>query len=360
MITIFRALQGMFAAFTVPLARLTIVKLFSHDYVHAMIIIAPFNLIGAMLGPLIGGMVTTWLNWRFIFFLNVPIGILAIILIRYCFPTLTSSLKYKFDYRGFLLIGLGLALALFAIDTVIDTELHTSLKIIVFLLSLGLFISYYFYAKHKQHSIINIKLFKKPVFNYLIATSVSFRVFTIGLTFLIPLYLQTQFKYSALQAGLVMVTFITGALLSRFFVRKMFKIFAYRILLVSMLLIVSLSEFVISYLLSHFHLIPLLLMLLIIGYAMPVLMSMLNSKIYTNLDPNMINDGTTINSAAIQLSGSFSVAIIALILIIISGQYMLDWQQVLPKSSYSIVMLISGFFMLLTCAAVPFSPKEIK
>ena len=125
MITIFQALQGLFAAFTMPLARLLIVRLFSHDYVRAMATIGPLMLIGSMLGPLVGGMITTWLNWRFIFFLNVPLGLLAIFAIYHYFPKSKTRRVAKFDYLGFLILGSGLLLTLFAIDTIVDINIHS-------------------------------------------------------------------------------------------------------------------------------------------------------------------------------------------------------------------------------------------
>lgn len=135
MITVFRTLQGLFAAFTMPLARLLIVRLFSHDYVRAMATIGPLMLIGSMLGPLVGGMITTWINWRFIFFLNVPLGLLAMFAIYQFFPKSKTRGVPKFDYLGFLILGAGLFLALFSIDTIEQLSI-TQLKIIYCLLCL--------------------------------------------------------------------------------------------------------------------------------------------------------------------------------------------------------------------------------
>src|SRR5690606_5161976 len=91
LLVIFRALQGIFGAFTMPVARLAMVRIFKGNMLAAMSVIAVVVTIGPMMGPLVGGFLTTYVSWRAIFFINMPIGILAIILIHLYLPNFNQT-----------------------------------------------------------------------------------------------------------------------------------------------------------------------------------------------------------------------------------------------------------------------------
>ncbi|AJI58442.1 major Facilitator Superfamily protein [Francisella tularensis subsp. holarctica LVS] len=165
-LVVFRAIQGAFGAFTAPVARLAMVRIYKNDVLTAMSIVAVIAALGPMFGPLFGGAITTHIGWRMIFFINVPIGMIAITLIYLHLPNITSLTLRKFDLKGFIIIDTSIALILFFIDLLIDTHLAH----IKWLLLISAVILFGIYIRHAQRlkddAVINLTIFKDRCFRY--------------------------------------------------------------------------------------------------------------------------------------------------------------------------------------------------
>src|SRR5579862_7051337 len=106
-----RVLQGMGGALMVPVGRLTVVRTFPKaELVRAMSFVAIPSLIGPMLGPLIGGLIVSYFHWRVIFFLNIPIGIIGLIMVYLHLPNYIEENTSPLDVIGLILFGSGIAL----------------------------------------------------------------------------------------------------------------------------------------------------------------------------------------------------------------------------------------------------------
>jgi EmrB/QacA subfamily drug resistance transporter len=355
-LTIARAFQGIFGAFMMPLARLTIVRVFKERLTETLSKTAPIVLFGAMIGPIVGGTVTTVLNWRFIFFINVPIGLLIMGLMLLFFPKLEQMAVKKFDLLGFLLLAIALSLTLFAVDTVIDLDINMYWKLGSLFLAIALFLTYFFHSKAIKFPVINLNVFRKKMFSANLFYSAMIRIFTQGLSFLIPLYVQTVLHYSAFESGLTIGPFLIGALLAKFSVQYLVKNLSHKKLLSLLLLIFIGAQLVLSYFLLKFDIVACSIILMVIGWCSGIFFPTINTAIYKPLTTENLSVGITINSAVIQLTGSFTIAIIALILIISSQSFHLNWDQVLPKYAYATVLWINTvvvFFMLLFIRKMP-------
>ena len=227
MLVIFRAMQGFFGAFTMPVARMILVRVYKHNLLYAMTIMGSIITIGPMLGPLIGGGITTYLNWRYIFFINVPIGVFALILAWRFIPNVNGKKQaFGFDYLGFVLLGVSIASFMFVLDTVIDHSISSKLKLIVFISAIISLILYLSYARYKKNgAVVSLKIFRHQSFNALVLFSVMVRLSTMGLMFMLPLYLQIHHGFNAFEAGLAFMAFMVPAWLVKRIVKPFLKIF---------------------------------------------------------------------------------------------------------------------------------------
>src|SRR3990167_7854832 len=120
-LVLFRIIQGIGGAFMMPVGRLVLLRTMGKEgIVLATPKVATIGLIGSSIGPVIGGALTTYLSWRWIFFLNIPVGILMQWSISRFFPDIPPEKTEPFDFFGFVLFGAGLALLLFSLDVIVD------------------------------------------------------------------------------------------------------------------------------------------------------------------------------------------------------------------------------------------------
>src|ERR1700678_3052229 len=106
-----RILQGCGGAMMMPVGRLTMVRTFAKsELVRAMSFVAIPGLVGPMLGPLLGGLIVGYLHWRFIFFVNIPIGLTGLYLVYRHLPDYRAEHTHPLDTIGLILFGSGVAL----------------------------------------------------------------------------------------------------------------------------------------------------------------------------------------------------------------------------------------------------------
>jgi MFS transporter, DHA2 family, multidrug resistance protein len=212
---VFRALQGVGGAFIVPLAQATLFDINPREkHGQAMALFGGGVMIGPILGPVLGGWLTDNYNWRWVFLVNLPVGILCILLMARFMPK-TETHERKFDMFGFALLAIALGALQFCLDRGEQKDWFSSWEIIVEAgLAIGagwMFVVHMFTAKHP--------LFDRELFtdrNF--ATSLLFMAVTgvlllAGLALLPPL-LQNMYGYSVLQSGFLTAPRGIGTLMS--------------------------------------------------------------------------------------------------------------------------------------------------
>src|SRR5215213_1092317 len=119
MLVLARIVQGIGGAMMVPVGRLILLKSFPKtDLVRAMSYGSVPALIGPIMGPPLGGLIVTYASWRWIFFINIPIGVLGVLLVNPFIENLRETIVRPFDLGGFVLTGIGLASAMFGFETI--------------------------------------------------------------------------------------------------------------------------------------------------------------------------------------------------------------------------------------------------
>jgi DHA2 family multidrug resistance protein len=204
----FRVLQGLAGGSLQPISQSILLETFPPaQHGTAMAIFGMGTMFGPIIGPLLGGWITDNLSWHWIFFINIPIGIVSILMVMFFIvdPPYMKRMKMKIDYWGLALLAIGLGCLQIVLDKgQMDDWFSSSLitwLTVISALSLLLFVFVEMYA---EHPIINLKTFRNISFST--GSVVMFFAFfnLFGSIVLLPIYLQTLMGYTATLAGMVL------------------------------------------------------------------------------------------------------------------------------------------------------------
>jgi EmrB/QacA subfamily drug resistance transporter len=310
-----RIVQGMGGAMMVPVGRLVLLRTVEKsDLVRAMSYVSVPALIGPVMGPPLGGFIVTYASWRWIFFINIPIGILGIVLVNLLIGDLKETGRRPFDFGGFVLTGIGLAALVFGFENVGRGALPISA--IVALLAVGA-ICIAAYARHAfrvAYPIIDLALFKIPTYASATIGGFLFRMGLGALPFLLPLMLQVGFGLDALSSGLLTFASAAGAMTMKVTAAQIIRAFGFRLVLVGNAVISALFLFGYSLFRPTTPHIVIFLALLAGGFFRSLQMTSINTLSYADVPPGMLSRATSLTSMAQQLSQATGVATGALFL----------------------------------------------
>jgi MFS transporter, DHA2 family, multidrug resistance protein len=219
---LFRALQGVGGAFIVPLAQATLFDINPREkHGQAMALFGGGVMIGPILGPVIGGWLTDNYNWRWVFLVNLPVGIICILIMSQFMPE-GEQHKRRFDMFGFALLAIALGALQFCLDRGQQNDWFSSWETIVEAgLAIGAGWMFLVHMLTSEHPLFDREIFKDRNF----ATSVVFMAVTgvlllAGLALLPPL-LQNMYGYSVLQSGFLTAPRGIGTLFSMLIAGRM-------------------------------------------------------------------------------------------------------------------------------------------
>ena len=310
-----RILQGMGGALMVPVGRLVLLRTVpKSDLVRAMSFVSVPALIGPVMGPPVGGLIVTYASWRWIFFINIPIGVLGIVLVNRLVGDLKETGRRPFDLSGFALTGIGLASLAFGFENVGRGALPNI--VVMGLLAVG-GVCLGFYVRHAgrvSHPIIDLTLLKIPTYAMASIGGFLFRVGLGALPFSLPLLLQVGFGLSALNSGMLTFASAAGAMLMKTSAVRVLRTLGFRIVLVGDALISA--AFLFGYSLfrpSTPHLV-IFFALLAGGFFRSLQMTSINTLSYADVPAALLSRATSLTSMAQQLSQTAGVATAALLL----------------------------------------------
>ena len=204
----FRIVQGAAGGALIPMSQAIMMESFPpREGGMAMAIFGIGAMFGPVVGPTLGGWITDNLSWRWIFYINIPVGILAVIMTK-CFifdPSYLKRQKARIDYWGLALLVIGIGSLQVVLDKGQQDDWFNSSFIIAFTIITAIALPLFVYAELKHdHPIVNLRLFRDTAFagGNAIMFMVGFCLY--GSVVMLPLFLQTLMGYSATMAGLVM------------------------------------------------------------------------------------------------------------------------------------------------------------
>jgi len=304
-----RIMQGLGAAMMTPVGRLAIVRTFPKsqllDKMNFVIIPA---LIGPLLGPTVGGLIVHWWSWREIFFVNVPVGLLALWMSHRYMPEYRSDSPRPLDVIGLMLFGSGAALLSWLLEVFGEHRLDVTSSVILFLLSFALLGGYGLHALRTEHPLLNLRLFKGRTFRVSVLGGFVTRLGIGGMPFLLPLLYQLGMGMPAWQSGLMMMPSAIAAMTIKMISPHMLRRFGYRRVLIvnTALMGVIIGLFALAD--KDTPLVVIVLMSFLVGSGNSMQFSSMNSLAFADIDARNSSMANTIASSMQQLSMSFGLA----------------------------------------------------
>ena len=305
-----RFLQGFGGALMTPVARLVLVRVTPRNHlVDAMAWLSIPGLIGPIVGPPIGGFITTYASWHWIFLINVPIGILGIALVSWLLPDWTRNEPRRMDFLGFFLCGTAFAGWVFGISVMTLPALPIGFGIGALIVGTIAWALYLPHTRRTEYPLLDLKLFRFPLFRMSVVAGTFFRLGTGAMPFLFPLMLQLAFGLTPFQSGAITFASAVGAFGAKFVAEPILQRLGFRLTLVIATFVTVLGVVAMGFYTPQTPL-PLMMSLLVItGFFQSMFWTSTNAFTFADIDDKNAGQATAISQVAIQLSLAFGVAL---------------------------------------------------
>ncbi len=231
-LVVFRLLQGIGGAMMVPVGRLLLLRAVPKEQlVSAMAWLLVPATLGPILGPPVGGFIVSTLSWRWIFDINVPIGLLGLVLATAYMPDVREPNTSEFDLRGSVISGAGLSCLVLGLEMA-GRGMNARLGIGLLIAAVPLLLAYWFHARRHPHPVIDLTLLRIPSFRISVFSGMPYRVAFGAQPFLLPLMLQLGFGLSAVRSGGIIFAGAAGSMFMRAVAPRLLRRFGYRDVLV--------------------------------------------------------------------------------------------------------------------------------
>jgi EmrB/QacA subfamily drug resistance transporter len=316
---IFRVIQGVGGGMLMPLAFMILTREAGPGRLgRLMSILSIPMLLAPIAGPILGGWLIDTSSWRWIFLINLPIGLITIVLAALVFPRDHPARSETFDVIGGLLLSPGLATFLFAVSSIPRRGTVADRHVLIpAAIGLALITAFVVHALHRtDHPLIDLRLFKNRVLTHANVTMLVFATAFFGAGLLLPSYFQQVLHQTPMQAGVRMIPQGLGAMLTMRLTGPLVdRQGPGKILLVGIALITAgLGTFVFGVARQADYLPTLLVGLAIMGLGMGCTMMPLSVASVQALAPHQIARGTTLISVSHQVGGSMGTALMSMVL----------------------------------------------
>lgn len=302
-----RVLQGIGGALLMPIGRYVLVRAFGpKGFVAAMSTAGIPGLLGPVLGPLLGGVLSQYASWRLIFLVNVPVGVVGLWLNRTHMPDFRGA-RRPFDWIGFVLFAFASGLLLMAAETAGDGNYPRAG--VAALAGLGCAYAYWRYGRRAAHPAVDLSLFKVRSFAIAVGGGMCTRLGTAGLSFVLMLFLQVGCGWSPTAAGLMIVPQAIAMVLMKLLIDRILKRWGYRrsLYVNTTLATVLLASFALFNATTPWWAIALLMFAY--GFVMSLQYTAMNTLAFVDLAPERAAQASSLTSAAQYLVISFGIAL---------------------------------------------------
>ena len=317
-----RAIQGMGGAWMTSIGRLLVVRSVSKDQLlkATNYMIAP-ALFGSLLGPVVGGFITSYFSWRWNFWINVPLAGIALLVSLRALPKVPKAALRPFDWLGFALLAASLA-AIQLIARPHGSPVHTlggyALAALVPVLLLG---AYVWHARSSPHPLLDVRLLRKRTLGITVLAGGVARIASGALPFALPLVLQIEFGLNPLHSGLLTLAATLGAFVSRAGAGAAMRRLTLRtLLIINALVLAALIAGISRFTPTSPHL-WIFLYLLVLGFLRSVQLSTLTAVGYADLEPTEFSHATMLITLAARCFMSGGPIVTAAVLGAIAGTH---------------------------------------
>jgi len=310
-----RAFQGAAGAMMLPVGRLILLKSVPRErLMNALAVLSIPAMLGPVLGQPIGGLIVTFGSWRWIFFLNLPIAALGILLVTLFVPEVKEEHRTPLDWQGFLLAGVSLASLMFGFENIGRGALPW--QAIIAFLAIGA-IGTWMLVRHTRRveaPIVDLSLFRFATFRTAATGGLMTRVQIGGVPFLLALMLQVSFGLSPLAAGLITATGAIGSLLVKSVTPPLLRRWGFRTVLIANTALSSLMLLAYATFSAWTPVVWMVLVVFSAGLIRSVQFTSLNAMSYSDVPQSNMSRASSLTAMIQQLAQGFGVGVSALVL----------------------------------------------
>jgi EmrB/QacA subfamily drug resistance transporter len=308
-----RILQGCGGAMMVPVGRLTLVRTFAKfELIRTMAFVAIPALIGPMLGPFAGGLIVRYLHWRFIFFINIPIGLVGLMMVYLHLPDYREKRSKPLDFVGLVLFGCGIALLSYVLEVFGEHRLSAGEMLGLLTMALTLIAGYGFHATRTPFPLLQLQLFRIRTFRAAVTGSFFTRLGIGGVPFLLPLLYQVGLGFTPVQSGLLVMPQAIASMTSKALLPRILTRVGYRGVLISNTVILGVLLLLFATIGIHTPVWLIVLQAFCYGGVASLQYTSMNTLVYADVTDKQSSNASSIASTAQQMSMSFGVASAAL------------------------------------------------
>jgi len=310
-----RALQGFGGAMMTPVGRLILIRSFPRaQLITAMTYMTLPAILGPVVGPLLGGVLTTYLSWRWVFYVNIPFGLVGMLMALRFLEDTRSDAAAKFDFPGFLMVGIGFCLLEYGIENVGRPTIPGLGIAAVLAAALALLAGFAFYARLVPAPAVDLTLFRQRSFRISTLFGGLCRVGYNGVPFILPLMLQVGFGVSPIVSGALTFVSALSSLAIRPVLTRTLRQFGFKLVLIA-------SAVAGFFVVGAFAFIGpttpywmIVTLIAVFGLCRSAQFMTSNTLSYADVPAAQLSRATSLGGVIQQLSVSFGVSIAAMLL----------------------------------------------
>jgi len=315
----FRAIKGIGAGVMQSAATTTIADLYPPaKRGQAIAILSTMGVLSSIVGPLAGGFLTDGPGWRYVFFINVPIGLIGLFVVQQYFPRLkhTIAADFKIDFRGVLTLIAGVVPLLLALHNIGEKLPWNSLEVSG-LGSLGVFfcVLFLFVERKAAHPIVPLPIFKNSIISLALLSAGLIHAAMFGVTLFVPLFLQSVLRSSAQASGEILlplsITFAVVATITGHLIGRMNR---YRNLALFGTMIAALGAFLLAQMNAETTHLTLISYVVFTAFGIAMAAPVYNIAVQNAADLKVISVATSMVYFSRSISSSIGVAVFGTIL----------------------------------------------
>ncbi|MDG4665979.1 MFS transporter [Mycobacterium sp. 236(2023)] len=335
MLVAMRVLQGIGGAMMVPVGRLAVLRYSAKtDLVRAIALLTWPALTAPVVAPVLGGAIATLGSWRWIFFVNIPIGIIGLLFAFKLIRGGPAATPRPFDWRGLLLLGAGIASALIALEHIRVSGTNWTMVGIGAGAAVVLLGGAVWHLRRTPTPLVRLSVLRVRTLRITVSGGSMYRLVITTVPFLLPLLFQLEFGWSAFTAGLMVAALFVGNLTIKPFTTPLMRRFGIkRVLLVNG--VVSIAWFgVLAAIQPGTPIAVIAIALYVSGALRSIGFTAYNSLAFADVDGDELTHANTLNATVQELAAGLGIAVAALLLTVLA--------------SYSWTFLVLGALLAVT------------
>jgi EmrB/QacA subfamily drug resistance transporter len=314
MLTVARVLQGAGGALMVPVGRLVVLRTTAKsELVKAIAYLTWPALVAPVIAPALGGFLSTYASWRWIFLINLPLGIVGFVLARRLVPDVRSARPAALDWRGFLLTTLGVAALVVGMEALGSVDPDRRVAAASLGIGVGLLTAAVVYLLRAARPLLDLRVLRIATFRVTAFGGAVFRAVITAVPFLLPLFFQLGFGWTAAESGLVVMALFLGNVTIKPATTPLMRRFGIRTVLLGAVTASALSLIGMAQLEPGTPLPWLLALLAGSGIVRSIGFSAYNSAAFADVEPERMTSANTLMSTIQELSAGLGVAVGALL-----------------------------------------------